>query len=555
MIKSIRVQNYALIDRAEIDVPPGFSVITGETGAGKSILLGAIGLTVGNRADASMIADKERKCVAEITHDVSGYPLAAWFEEHDLDHGGEVVVRREIHADGRSRAFVNDTPVSGKTLKELGEYLVDIHSQHQSLLIGQPGYQLELLDRFGGHLSLLEEYRAAHGRYLRLTRERDDCRQRAVEAAREEEYIRFQLDRIEAARPRPGEQRELEEEIALLSRAGEIKGTLAALAEALDGTAEPLTGTLRLLRARLAAIEEVLPGAREHGERLQSVIIELQDIADEAGRRAETVEDSPARTRAARERLDELYDLLHKYKVADVDGLLREKEALAARLRDVEELDHRLEELSGLVRQLEEDLATLADRLHQARARAAVPLEEETRALLVELGIKHARFSVVVEPRPVFTATGRDAVTFLFSANKNHEPGELSRVASGGEVSRLMLAMKYILSRAKQLPAIIFDEIDAGVSGEIAHRVASLLKRVSSRVQVISITHLPQVAAAGNAHFKVYKEEGSRQATLTRVKRLTPAERVVEIAAMTSGTTISDAAIENARQLLQDHEG
>jgi DNA repair protein RecN (Recombination protein N) len=553
MIKSIRIHNYALIDEVEIDMRPGFSVITGETGAGKSILLGAIGLTIGNRADAAMIMDKGKKCVTEIAHDLTGYHLEGWFEANDLDFATEVVVRREIHADGRSRAFINDTPVNNKTLKELGELLVDIHSQHQSLLLGQPGYQVDVLDRFRGNRLLLEEYRERHERHRRLLRDLEECKQKIADEAREEEFTRFQFNRLDAARLRPGEQRELEEELSLLSHAETIKATLAGLVDLLTGEERSIVQALRASGNRLDAIAGVLGEAREYGERLQSVVIELQDIADGADRRAEGIEYSPGRVQAIRERLDELYDLLHKYKVSEVDDLIGARDGLADRLRQIESSEHRLEELSARVLQSGQALEEIAGRLHRERVAAAAPLEEETRALLVDLGMRHARFSVRVEPSRDFTDTGKDEVTFLFSANKNHEPGEISRVASGGEISRLMLSMKYILSRAKQLPAIIFDEIDTGVSGEIAHRVATMLRRMSARVQVICISHLPQVAAAADAHFEVYKEEGQR--TLSRVRRLSSEERVIEIAAMISGSSISDAAIENARQLLESHAG
>ncbi|MDR1273530.1 MAG: DNA repair protein RecN [Odoribacteraceae bacterium] len=550
MIKSIRIHNYALIDGVEVEMGPGFSVITGETGAGKSILLGAIGLTLGNRADASVIMDKGRKCVTEVTYDAGGYALREWFEENDLDYADEVVVRREIHADGRSRAFINDTPASNKTLKELGQYLVDIHSQHQSLLIGQPGYQVEVLDRFCGNRAALEEYRERYKLFRALERERDERARQREEAAREEEFLRFQFNRLEAARLREGEQRELEEELSLLAHAEGIKAALEGLSLALTGAGEPVVQVLRGCRHRLSPVEGVLKEAGEYGERLQSVILELQDIAGEAERRAERVEFSAERAREAQARLDELYDLLHKHRAADVDELIRLRDSLAGRLREAGEYERREEELAARARQAEAELDALAQRLHDARAGAAGALEEEMRALLVELGMPHARFSVAVEGLPGYAPAGRDNVRFFFSANKNHEPGELSRVASGGEISRLMLSMKYILSRDKLLPAIIFDEIDTGVSGEIAHRVATMLKRMSARAQVISISHLPQIAATGDLHFKVYKEDGPR-GTLSRVKRLSDPERVTEIAAMISGSAISEVALENARLLLR----
>ena len=551
MIKSIHIQNYALIDRVEIDLERGFSVITGETGAGKSILLGAIGLTVGNRADASVIMDKERKCVAEVTHDVAGYPLQAWFESNDLEHAAVVIARREIYPDGRSRAFINDTPVTSKILKELGEALVDIHSQHQSSLIARPAYQMEILDHFRGNLPLLERYRHRYKLYRQLTSELHEHEQRLKEEAREEEFIRFQLSRLDTVNPRPGEQQELERELALLSNAEAVKAVLDELVAALIGQETPVVQVLRSARRRIAAIASVLPEAATYDERLQSAILELQDIADEVSRRSGRVECSPERLQATRDRLDVLHDLLHKYKVENVDALIRLREHLAGRLQEIESSERRTGELSVRLQQAGEELEALAGELHRERLAGAAPLEAEACALLVDLGIKHARFSVIVEPGEEFSDTGKDHVTFLFSANKNHEPGELARVASGGEISRLMLAMKYILSRARLLPVIIFDEIDTGVSGEIAHRVATMLRRLSARVQVVCISHLPQVAAAGSAHFKVYKQEGER--SLSRVKLLAPGERVTEIAGMTSGSSISPAALENARLLLESY--
>ena len=549
MIKNIHIGNYALIDKTNIELEKGFTIITGETGAGKSILLGAIGLTLGQRADVAAIMDKNRKCVVEITYDVVGYDLQQWFADNDLDYDDEVVVRRELTADGKSRAFINDTPVNNKLLKEFGSFLIDVHSQHQSLLIGQPEYQLEILDAFCGNQALLKDYRVKYTRRQGLLSELTSLKQRAKEAEQEEDYLKFQFNQLDEARLRKGEQQELEEELAVLNNAENIKSAFSESTYVLTESDNPVIQALKGVKNRMVTLEGIVKEAADYEQRLSSVILELEDIADESERMAERVEYNPARVDVINERLNVMYDLLHKHRLEKVEELIALKEELGKKLKGIQSFAEQIEILEKQIKSVETEMDSLAGKLHKARVASEEKLREEMRELLVSMGIKHAVFKVMITPLDHFTTTGKDDVSFLFSANKNQEPGELVKVASGGEISRLMLSLKYILSRTKQLPVIIFDEIDTGVSGEIAHRMAEMMKEMARRMQVISISHLPQIAAVGDHHFKVYKED-DQVGTISRIRRLTDEERVVEIAGMISGSVVSDAALENARLLL-----
>ena len=549
MIKNIHIRNYALIDKTDIELEKGFTIITGETGAGKSILLGAIGLTLGQRADVAAIMDKSRKCVVEITYNVVGYDLQRWFVDNDLDYDDFVVVRRELMADGKSRAFINDTPVNNKVLKEFGSFLIDVHSQHQSLLIGQPEYQLEILDAFCGNQSLLKDYKVKYARRQGVLAELNFVKQKAKEAAQEEDYLKFQFKQLDEARLREGEQRELEEELAVLNNAESIKSAFSESTYVLTEAEVPVIPSLKGLKNKMASLEGVVKEATDYEQRLNSVILELEDIADECERVAERVEYNPVRVDTINDRLNVMYDLLHKHRVERTEDLITLKEALGEKLKGIQSFATQIEELEKQINVLEKEMDVLAGKIHKARVESEQKLREEMRGLLVGMGIKHAVFKVVITPLDHFTPTGKDDVSFLFAANKNQEPGELAKVASGGEISRLMLSLKYILSRTKQLPVIIFDEIDTGVSGEIAHSMAAMMKEMAERMQVISISHLPQIAAAGDTHFKVYKED-DQEGTISRIRRLTDEERVIEIAGMISGSVVSKAALENARLLL-----
>lgn len=554
MIKNIHIGNYALIDKTNIELEKGFTIITGETGAGKSILLGAIGLTLGQRADVAAIMDKNRKCVVEITYDVVGYDLQQWFADNDLDYDDEVVVRRELTADGKSRAFINDTPVNNKLLKEFGSFLIDVHSQHQSLLIGQPEYQLEILDAFCGNQALLKDYRVKYTHRQGLLSELTSLKQQAKEAEQEEDYLKFQFNQLDEARLREGEQQELEEELAVLNNAENIKSAFSESTYVLTESDNPVIQALKGVKNRMVTLEGIVKEAADYEQRLSSVILELEDIADEAERMAERVEYNPARVDVINERLNVMYDLLHKHRLEKVEELIALKEELGKKLKGIQSFAEQIEILEKQIKSVETEMDSLAGKLHKARVASEEKLREEMRGLLVSMGIKHAVFKVMITPLDHFTATGKDDVSFLFSANKNQEPGELVKVASGGEISRLMLSLKYILSRTKQLPVIIFDEIDTGVSGEIAHRMAEMMKEMARRMQVISISHLPQIAAAGNCHFKVYKEDRG-ETTISGIRKLTPEERVQEIAGMISGQEITPAAIETAKILLSAKAG
>lgn len=550
MIKNISINNYALIEKTDIELEKGFSVITGETGAGKSILLGAIGLTLGQRADSSAIMDKSRKCVIEIEYNVGGYHLEEWFAENDLDYEDNVVVRRELTAEGKSRCFINDTPVSNKLLKDFGSFMVDIHSQHQSLLLGQPEYQTEILDAFCGNGKLINEYRNLYYIHRKWTTELKELKSKAADAEKESDYLKFQFSQLENARLQEGEKEELEEELDLLTNAESIKAALNGLTWNLRDTEHSVIEVLKSSRNALAGIGNTLHEAEEYRQRLDSVIIELNDLADDGERKAESVEYNAGRIDAINLRLNVIYDLLYKYKVESVAALIKLRNALGDKLRKVECGSEDIEALEKKIEQTTGQMKELSSEIHRMRAGAQEKLCEEMRRLLVGLGIRHAGFVVELSPLDHFTPSGCDEVKFLFAANKNQQPGEIARVASGGEISRVMLALKYVLSGTKQLPVIVFDEIDTGLSGEVAHRMAQMMQEMAGRMQVISISHLPQIAAAGNCHYKVYKEDNP-DTTISRIRKLAREERVREIAAMMSGREITPAALEAAENLLQ----
>lgn len=553
MIEHIHIHNFALIDQTEIAPEKGFSVITGETGAGKSILLGAIGLTLGQRADASAILDKSRKCVVEIEYEISGYQLQEWFEENDLDYADHVLVRREVTPEGKSRGFINDTPVNNKVLKEFGQFMVDIHSQHQSLLLARPEYQTEILDAFCGN-TLLEAYGVVFRKHRKLQLHLKELKSRVADAEKESDYLKFQFSQLENARLQEGEKEELERELDMLTHAENIKSVLGSITWNVRDTEQSVIQVLKNVRNAVGAIDTALPESSEYAQRLDSVVIELNDLADEAERKAESVEYNAGRIEVINQRLNIIYDLLFKYKVETVSELLQLKQEFQEKLDGLavgsEDIELAEKELCGMEQQMQK----LAAEMHGLREDGKRELEEMMKKLLTDLGIRHADFIVHIFPLQEYTQTGTDGVQFLFSANKNQQPGEISKVASGGEISRVMLALKYVLSATKRLPVIVFDEIDTGLSGEVAHRMARMMQDMAKRMQVISISHLPQIAAAGDAHYKVYKED-SPETTISRIRLLNEEERIGEIAGMISGKEITPAAKEAARNLLQVKTG
>lgn len=551
MIESIGIYNYALIEQTEMEMQAGLSVITGETGAGKSILLGAIGLTLGQRADISVLMNKEKKCIVEIIYNVKGYSLSGWFKENELDYSDHVVVRREITAEGRSRGFINDTPVNNKILKEFGEYMVDIHSQHQSLLLGRPAYQIDILDAFCGNVSKVAEYRKCYEERRLSLLELKELKAKASEAVKEEEYLKYRLSQLESAKLKKGEKAELEEELALLTNAETIKTGFSQLTYQLRDTENnAVIPVLKNCKHVFASLRPVVKEASEYEERLNSVILELGDLADEAEKRAENTEFSPARIELVNARLNVIYDLLFKYKVETVEELLEIKEQIFGQLSGIQEYTGNIEKLEKEIAGMENRMQKLAEQLHQMRIDARIPLCQEMENLLQDLGIKHAHFEIDIQETEEFLGNGKDEVTFLFAANKNQQPGEIAKVASGGEISRVMLSLKYVLSKTRRMPVIVFDEIDTGLSGEVAHRMAQMMQEMAQGMQVICISHLPQIASAGKEHFKVYKEDRQTN-TVSRIRKLSRTERVNEIAGMISGSEITSAALETARNLLK----
>ena len=550
MIESIAINNYALIDRTEIGMEGGFSVITGETGAGKSILLGALGLTLGQRAESSAIMDKEKKCIVEIVYRVTGYGLQEWFEENELDYSDSVVVRREIAPDGKSRCFINDTPVNNKLLKEFGQYVIDIHSQHQSLLIGRPDFQFDMLDALGQNQERVAAYKKLYRQRRLQLEELEQLQERIAAASREEDYLNFQLAQLESASLKKGEKEELEEELKLLSNAESVQNGFYRLTQQLRDSDYSVLSSLKQCKSTCAALREVVREAGEYEERLHSAILELNDLAEEAEKKAGDIEYNPSRIEFINARLSVIYDLMVKYKAENTETLMAITEDIAAKLGNIRLYSDNREELEAAIRNTEEEMRQLAVQITAARTQAGENLRQEMVVLLQELGIRHARFEVCLKDSGEFLPNGADEVSFLFAANKNQEPGDIVRVASGGEISRVMLSLKYVLSRTRQLPVIVFDEIDTGLSGEVAHKMAKMMREMAAGMQVISISHLPQIAASSTVHYKVYKEDNSNN-TISRIRRLTEEERVREIAGMISGSEITEAALAAAGNLLR----
>jgi len=549
MLNSLQVRNYALIRELEIDFRTGLSIITGETGAGKSILLGALGLLLGNRADTSVLKDQDKKCFVEGNFRISGYNLEGFFERNDLDFEEPVIIRREIAPGGKSRAFINDTPVNLTLVRELGLRLVDIHSQHHNLNLNDHRFQLRVVDTVAGNQNLLAAYRDQFNEYAGLGKKLEDLREKARQAKTDLDYLSFQFKQLEEAGLAADEQESLEQEMQTLDHAEEIKRNLLYVHAMLDGDEKSARELLQNAIQAFEAIRDYYPVASEMAERIRSSLIELKDIAAEAETAGNITELDPARQMVVRERLDMLYSLMQKHGVNDIRELISLRDELDSRISDISSFD---EQISGLEKEWEESLASLeriSDELSGHRQKVLPGMEKEVSSLLGSLGIPNARFLVARNELNEFTLNGRDEVEFLFSANAEMPAREISRVASGGELSRLMLSIKSLLSDSLELPTIIFDEVDAGVSGEIADKVGEIMKKMAGGKQIINITHLPQVAGKGYHHYLVYKsDEGGGERTGIRL--LNNEERILEVARMLSGEELTEAAISNARELL-----
>ena len=551
MLKYLHISNYALISDLQMAFEPGFSVITGETGAGKSIIIGALSLILGQRADSRAIKEGEQKCVIEASFDITGYGLEAFFQENELDYDADnCLVRRELTAAGKSRAFVNDTPVPLAQLRELGNRLIDIHSQHENLLLSNEGYQLNVVDTIAQNASALSAYRDKYEAWRAARHELQQLRELAERQAADVEYMRFQHRQLEDAGLREGEQEELEQEQETLAHAEEIKSELQQAVRLLSDEGMALS----MLREAGQAVSRVGGYVAEGGEweeRLRSAYIDLKDVADDLQSRGERIEVDPQRLEWVEGRLSELYTLYKRYKAATVDELIARRDELAAKLQRIDSFDDELAALERRIASAESELADAAARLTESRQAATAPIEQYLVEQLSRLGMPNIRFQVDVQPATGYTPTGRDDVQFLFSANKNKSLQPVVQIASGGEIARVMLAVKSLVAHRAGLPTIVFDEIDTGVSGEIAHRMGEIMAAMSEDMQVITITHLPQIAARGKQHYKVYKDESGEQAQ-TFIRRLSAADRVVELAKMLSGEQVTEAALAQAEALINN---
>lgn len=553
MLQSIHIQNYALIESLDIDFHSGFSVITGETGAGKSIILGAIGLLVGQRADIKAIKNGANKCIVEARFNIASYALESFFEEHEMEYEeGECILRRELYASGKSRAFINDTPATLTQMKELGEKLIDVHSQHQNLLLNHEDFQLSILDILANDEKELQTYQDLYSDYKKVCRELAHIQEQAEKNRQDEDYIRFQVEQLEEANLQNGEQEELEQEAETLSHAEEIKASLYKADQLMaSGDMTLLSATKECLQT-LQGISRVYGQTQEWIERLDSCYIELKDLSQEIASASDDVDFNPTRLDFVNDRLNLIYSLQQKHRVSSVDELIRLAEEYRTKLDAITSYDETIRDLQKKKEAFYAKLLSVAATLTNLRQDAAKEIERQIQAYLIPLGMPNVRFAVELTSKKEPDSKGMDHVTFLFSANKNGVLQNVASIASGGEIARVMLSLKAMIAGAVKLPTIIFDEIDTGVSGSIAEKMALIMEEMGQADrQVISITHLPQIAARGKNHYKVYKED-TEVGTNSHIRPLNEEERINEIANMLSGATLTEAALNNAKALLNN---
>ncbi len=551
MLQQLTIHNYALIDNLQISFDAGLNIITGETGAGKSIILGALSLILGQRAESKYFFDQQKKCIIEGTFHIDELHLKSFFEENDLDHHAETILRREISADGRSRAFVNDTPVNLATLKLLGEQLIDIHSQQATREINDPAFQLLVVDSVAKHQPLLEEYQTNYRAYKKATTRLQQLIADNDKAKADLDYYQFQYDELDKAGLQADEQAELEQELYTLNNAEEIKRNLTGALYLIQDGEAAVTLQLKEAYQQLSALEKYNPAIAELHERLNSTLIELKDIAAEIETIEQQTMTNEARAEEVNTRLSMIYNLQKKHRVNTNAELLAIQEDLSAKVQQALFGDEEISALQQEIDRQRKDLATLAGQLSANRAKALPDIEKQVMSTLAEMGMGNAHLKIdhTSTPDQELTRTGTDQIRFLFTANKGHNLAEMSKVASGGELSRLMLSIKSIIARYTALPTIIFDEIDTGVSGEVANKVGVIMERLAGNLQVITITHLPQIASKGESHYFVYKNN-DKATTYTQIKQLNEQERVTEIAKMLSGDKPGESALQNARELL-----
>lgn len=550
MLQQLYIHNFTLIDKLDIHFSSGFSVITGETGAGKSIILGAIGLLLGNRADARLVKAGTDKCIVEAHFDISRYDMQQFFIDNDIDYEpDDCIMRRELRANGKSRAFINDTPVSLTTARELGEQLVDIHSQHQNLLLQKDDFQLSVVDIIANNSKELQQYRTTYREYSDTKAALKKLEEQIAANRADEDFLRYQAKELADANLVAGELSELEQEVETLSHTEDIKTALYSADEALSNDNVGIISSCKSAISRLSTITEVYPPVRELADRLDSAYIELKDIAHDISSLADNVDYDPQRLEVASSRLDALYSLQQKYHVETIEELIALRDNILHQLSHIDNADEELDALKAKVNELLAICTTKAKALTATRQKAAKKIEQQITDRLIALGMPNTRFEVRIEEKPL-SNDGADKPAFYFSANKNTPLQPVAQVASGGEIARVMLSLKAMISGAVKLPTIIFDEIDTGVSGRVAEMMAQIMKEMGdSNRQVISITHLPQIAALGSNHYKVEKTD-TADGTTSTMRQLTPEERITELAQMLSGSNITDAAIQNARSLL-----
>ena len=550
MLQQLYIHNFTLIDKLDIHFSSGFSVITGETGAGKSIILGAIGLLLGNRADARLVKAGTDKCIVEAHFDISRYDMQQFFIDNDIDYEpDDCIMRRELRANGKSRAFINDTPVSLTTARELGEQLVDIHSQHQNLLLQKDDFQLSVVDIIANNSKELQQYRTTYREYSDTKAALKKLEEQIAANRANEDFLRYQAKELADANLVAGELTELEQEVETLSHTEDIKTALYSADEAFSNDNVGIISSCKSAISRLSTITEVYPPVRELADRLDSAYIELKDIAHDISSLADNVDYDPQRLEVASSRLDALYSLQQKHHVETVEELIALRDNILHQLSHIDNADEELDALKAKVNDLLAICTTKAKALTATRQKAAKKIEQQITDRLIALGMPNTRFEVRIEEKPL-SNDGADKPAFYFSANKNTPLQPVAQVASGGEIARVMLSLKAMISGAVKLPTIIFDEIDTGVSGRVAEMMAQIMKEMGdSNRQVISITHLPQIAALGSNHYKVEKTD-TADGTTSTMRQLTPEERITELAQMLSGSNITDAAIQNARSLL-----
>lgn len=554
MLKSILIDNYVLIKHLEIDFHKGFSVITGETGAGKSIILGAMNLLFGQRSDTKSIRQGAERCTIEGHFDISSYNLEKFFSDNDIEmDASDTILRRDLSSNGKSRAFINDIPVTLAQLKELASKLIDIHSQHQNLALGTQSFQTDLVDAIANNTICKDEYLNVYTEYSELKKELAELESQAATNSADLDYIRFQYDTLQQAKLVDGEQEELEEELEILEHAEDIKEQLYRASSLFDNDETGIIGDLKQALQALRQASKNYSGAEELAERTESALIEIKDIFSETDSAADSINFNPERLEQVNDRLDTIYTLEKKYKADSVADLIAIMEKYGKQLERVDSFDELIAELTKKINKAEKELKKAASELTATRKKAAVTIEKQISSMLVPLGIPNIQFKVDIQPKADYDETGFDDIRFMFSANKAVPVQELSAVASGGELSRVMLSVKSLLAGAKTLPTIIFDEIDTGVSGAIADKMAQMMQQMcADGHQVLAITHLPQIAACGDYHYKVYKEDDD-DSTQTGIIKLNKEERITEIAQMMSGTTLSKAAIENAKSLIENN--